>query len=80
MDSRPICTCKAYPFPHRIGGKCKGEEFIQTQLGSNHCQTCNCDNDGTCEVLTGQESIKEAECYQDFCNYNPGGYLLKNDY
>ena len=64
-DTRPICNCSAYPFPHKIGGKCKGTAFVQAYrtFSKEHCEFCNCLYGNTCEVLTGQESIKQAECY-----------------
>ena len=68
VDSRPICTCGAYDFPHRVGGRCDGSAFAEYMwyYDNQYCQFCNCNNNNQCEVVTGQESIKEAECFA-FC-------------
>ena len=63
------CRCSKYKFPHRLsGGKCLGDEWAQSYYltVNEHCKLCNCNNEGICEVATGQESIKECEGYIDF--------------
>lgn len=76
MDNRPICRCSAYKFPHRIGGKCKAEDFLESQIYGNkeYCESCGCFNQG-CEVLQGRESLANSECYKAQRHYNPAGYL-----
>lgn len=67
-DPRPICKCKAYRFPHKLGGgKCDGLAFTEYnfQFNREHCQYCNCNSGTYCEVSTGQENLKEGECYLD---------------
>lgn len=77
-DHRPICTCSAYRFPHKIGGRCTGAEFAEFQFYNvrSNCEFCNCNAETHCDVATGQESIKEAECYIDACHSAPGEYLI----
>lgn len=78
-DPRPICNCSAYPFPHKIGGKCKGidfAEFFFYQGGEREvCNQCNCLNGDKCDVVEGLESINEAECYRERLKYNPSEHL-----
>lgn len=80
-DQRPVCNCKAYGFPHKIGGKCKGQSFTEFYFYNNKnvCKECNCFNDDrtpiTCDVVEGTESIKEAECYRDAVHSHPGEHL-----
>ena len=76
-DDRPICTCSAYPFPHRIGGKCTGSAYAEFcfYYQRSSCEFCNCNAGTHCDVATGQESIQEAECYMEAKHSNPGGYL-----
>ena len=76
-DDRPICTCDAYGFPHRIGGKCDGSTFAEHYFNwiTKECYQCNCNFNGQCEVVTGQESIIEGECYQEAWRSYPGEYL-----
>lgn len=76
-DDRPICTCSAYKFPHRVGGRCTGSAFAEFHfynVGSS-CEYCNCKNISHCDVATGQESIDEAECYIEAKHSYPGEYL-----
>ena len=80
-DKRPICTCDKYPFPHRIGGKCKGQAFAEFHFYTvgTACEGCNCynesDNVHQCDVVTGQEGIKYAECYSEACHSAPSEHL-----
>lgn len=66
------CDCDAYGFPHRLfGGKCTGEVIVKAQYESNEnsdCDNCSC-NDGYCQVLMGQENIKECPVVIDFSRY-----------
>ena len=70
-DKRPICNCHTYKFPHKIGGKCKGEVFAEFYFYNDRdlCSQCNCFNDGcepvSCDVVTGAEDIKHGECYRE---------------
>lgn len=77
-DPRPICDCDAYPFPHKIGGKCKGTVFAEFQFYNvkEYCEFCNCNNDTSCDVATGRESINEAECYIAAKHYAPAEHLI----
>lgn len=76
-DPRPICWCKAYKFPHKIGGKCKGQAFTEFYFNNQRqvCNECNCLNDNRCDVADGRESITEAECYRDRVHCNPSERL-----
>lgn len=69
--------CGAYDFPHKVGGKCKGEKFIEHYLYYNRefCDQCNCFNEGACDVLCGREDIKHAECFQERLHMYPGEHL-----
>lgn len=77
FDSRPICDCAAYNFPHRVGGRCKGDVFAEFHFYNvkSECEFCNCNAGSHCDVATGQESIKEAECYIAAKHYAPGEHL-----
>ncbi len=77
MDLRPICNCSAYWFPHKVGGKCDGSAFTRNYFFSSGdaCDSCNCKGDDGCEVVSGQESISEADCYEDFCRDSPSEHL-----
>lgn len=80
-DLRPICNCHAYNFPHKIGGKCKGQVFASFHFYNvkSCCEFCNCLCDdrtpNSCDVVDGTESISEAECYRDAVKYNPKEHL-----
>lgn len=76
-DNRPICWCNVYKFPHKIGGKCKGQEFTQFYFNYQRqlCHECNCLNENSCDVVDGRESIKHAECYIDRVHCNPSEKL-----
>ncbi len=80
-DQRPVCDCNAYSFPHKIGGKCKGQAFAEFYFYNQKdaCSECNCLNDArepiSCDVINGTESIKEAECYRDAVHYHPSEHL-----
>jgi hypothetical protein len=61
------CRCGAYKFPHRLGGgKCSGSDWAGScfLFNSDECGTCNCNNNGVCEVATGQESVKECQAVE----------------
>lgn len=69
------CTCNAYKFPHRFGGgKCDGyylaEEIWNQNWGEGICANCNLNNNGVCEVYSGQESPSECPGVQEFVRYN----------
>lgn len=80
-DPRPICTCSAYSFPHKIGGKCTGKAFFEFYFYCDRelCEQCNCFNDDrspmSCDVLDGTESIKEAECFIERLHQFPSEHL-----
>ena len=78
-DPRPICDCDAYPFPHKIGGKCQGTAFVGFYFFHNGdrsvCKQCNCYSDGNCDVFDGRESILEGECYRERQHYHPSEHL-----
>lgn len=60
------CECTAYNFPHRIGGgKCYGRVWCESyrEIDSNLCDTCNCFNNNSCDVVNGLECFKFGECY-----------------
>ena len=72
MKQQITCRCSAYKFPHRLGGgKCSGSEWAESYhlTVRECCELCNCNNNGICEVATGQESIKECEGFIDFLHY-----------
>ncbi len=77
IDNRPICTCGAYDFPHKIGGQCDGSAFAEHYYywNTQACFSCALNNGSECEVVTGQESINYACCYQQFKHEQPGEYL-----
>ena len=76
-DQRPICRCKAYKFPHKIGGKCKGITFATFYFYNvkQLCNECNCLSNNNCDVVDGLESIKEAECFRYQEHYCPAENL-----
>ena len=66
------CRCRAYSFPHRLGGgQCTGVRWVShyRQTCAALCNECNCLNGNTCEVETGQESIYECEAAIDVEHY-----------
>jgi len=77
VDHRPICTCRAYEFPHKIGGKCDGSAFAEHHwlMDKGCCDMCNCNTGNDCDVITGAESIQEAECYDEAKRLYPGEQL-----
>ena len=77
FDSRPICDCLAYSFPHRIGGRCRGNAFTEFhfQQVKSECEFCNCNAGDRCDVSTGREPIGEAECYRAAWHCSPGEHL-----
>lgn len=83
-DDRPICDCSAYKFPHKIGGKCTGDAFLEFYFYNIRqcCEQCNCFRDdqtpATCDAMNGAESISEAECYIERVHYHPGEHLPIN--
>ncbi len=85
-DDRPLCECNAYRFPHKIGGKCKGNDFLEYYLYNDQelCNQCNCFRDDItpfqCDALNGAEDIKNAECYIERIHSYPGEYLPINFY
>lgn len=80
-DLRPICTCSAYNFPHKIGGKCTGKTFAEFHFHNDKsmCEFCNCLNDdrapNSCDIVDGTEKISEGECFRDRCHHNPKEHL-----
>lgn len=59
-----VCTCKAYPFPHRLmGGDCVGRRIVVRYWNENcwsECQNCMAfehdpDDGYQCQVVNGQE-------------------------
>lgn len=77
FDKRPICDCNAYDFPHRIGGKCKGQDFTLYHFfyDKAECKYCNCNCETYCDVAEGIENIKQAECHRAATLHSPGGHL-----
>lgn len=80
IDSRPICTCDSYPFPHRVGGKCKGTAFIGAykMWDGSLCKECNCHCRPQCDVLEGLEDKENGECWKEAVAVYEGGYLPLN--
>ena len=67
-DIRPICTCGAYTFPHKVGGgKCNGEDFAEYHwlYHKQDCEFCNLNCGTHCDAQTGAESIVHGQCYRD---------------
>lgn len=62
------CICKAYKFPHRVGGgKCSGSEWVESylMLYGECCQHCNYFRGvNQCDVIDGRECIEECDAYQ----------------
>jgi len=77
QDPRPICTCSAYSFPHRVGGKCDGSTFTTFYFYNirTECEECGCNNGETCDVADGREIFYNAICWRDAYHYAPGEYL-----
>jgi len=71
MTCRPFqltCHCRAYEFPHRLGGgRCHGLAWADAYylLIHNPCPTCNANAGGCCEVASGQEALAECKGYQE---------------
>lgn len=65
------CQCNAYSFPHRFGGgSCNGLPLVEYCWENRiSCYHCTLNNNG-CEVVKGQESVKECPYVIEFCNYN----------
>jgi hypothetical protein len=76
-DQRVICTCGAYKFPHKIGGKCDGSAFAEYcfVFERSNCSMCNCNRGDSYDVVQGSESIEHGECYIDFKHRYPGQHL-----
>lgn len=59
------CRCRAYDFPHRIGGgECSGSDWAESYFlyVTEGCERCNCRrDDGSCDVATGLENIAYCE-------------------
>ena len=73
-----ICTCKAYPFRHRMmGGKCKGSKFVgkiwSENYGSGECSDCHLcveeDYQKVCQVMEGQEPPRMCPALQQFLDF-----------
>ena len=57
--------CTAYDHPHRLGGgNCTGVGWCIAfrAIDSFECSSCNCNNSGECQVVTGQEAISPINC------------------
>jgi hypothetical protein len=53
------CTCKAYPFPHRLsGGKCTIIAYCSRYFYEDRalCALCLCNKQSYCEVVEGLEA------------------------
>jgi len=58
------CWCRAYSFPHRIGGgRCSGSAWAGEYLiyVRQECDLCNCLRGSECDVANGAEDIKYCE-------------------
>lgn len=74
-----VCTCKAYPFPHRMfGGRCDGyfwvlEVWSETS-GYCECEGCRLnyveDFGKCCEVVDGREDPEECPQLQEYIRVN----------
>lgn len=63
------CRCGAYGFVHRLGGgACSGIWIVERTVGTSNCQDCINNNNG-CEVLRGQEAVRECPAAQDIMAY-----------
>ena len=69
------CYCKAYSFPHRIGGGlCNGSQWAEDYMTwvREECELCNClRSDSVCDVVTGVEDFKHCEGFQDHLRRQP---------
>ena len=66
IRNQVTCECSAYSFPHRLGsGSCTGAGWCDSyrEIDSSLCESCNCFSNGECQVETGQEKLKHADCY-----------------
>ena len=63
------CVCSAYDFPHRLGGgSCTGDSWCSSYMeitNKDLCYSCNCFNNDNCDVVSGLENVKHAECVID---------------
>lgn len=64
------CTCPAYRFPHRFGGRrCDGSHLTLEYPANSACRTCNLNAHGICQVQQGQESTRECPIVQEFVEH-----------
>ena len=75
------CNCRAYEFPHRMGGgacspSCIAVEHFEKTYGADKtCQSCNClgfdDRFGrTCTVVEGSDPYDCCEVVLEFIRFN----------
>lgn len=72
------CLCRAYKFPHRLGGgKCAGRGWAESYYlhEKDCCAQCNLNTGDYCEVAVGQEDIKHCEGYQEHLRLQPSTRL-----
>ena len=68
------CVCRAYDFPHRIGGgKCTGLRWVESymEVDGMECSTCpykleGVEGDEQCEVLSEKDPIEVCAGYQEY--------------
>lgn len=66
-----VCNCPSYRFPHRkFGGRCSGSDIIEENYGSQECRDCILNENGYCEVESGQEKTTECPLVQEFIQFN----------
>lgn len=68
-----VCTCRAYPFPHRMmGGRCSGSSFVVEFFSDNawgSCRQCRylvLDCGLECEVVLGLEPAHECPEFSEY--------------
>lgn len=75
-----VCTCGAYPFPHRqMGGRCNGAFIVrQTWDCQRECMQCHLreERDGDygieyhCQALEGREELTECPALDEHIRFN----------
>lgn len=68
------CYCKAYSFPHRVGGGlCTGGAWAKYYY-ENHgslCMQCSANTPQGCDLVAESEDIRHCEAYQDHLHSQP---------
>lgn len=60
-----VCMCNAYDHPHRLGGgSCDGAGWCAAyrSIDSFECDTCNHNDNGSCDIITGLDTLNNDTC------------------